>query len=78
MDYGNSKTTHRQQCTGRIKRVGGASLFVRDGILYSKRPDLNMLTNLIECVFVEIDKTVFHTSKNLILGMIGKNYIAIP
>ena len=52
------------------KRGGGVSLFVRDGILYSKRPDLNVLNDLIECVFVEVDKSVFQTPKNLVFGVI--------
>ena len=52
------------------KKGGGVSLFVRDGIMYSKRPDLNMLSDLIECVFVEVEKNVFKTTKNIIFGVI--------
>ena len=52
------------------KSGGGVSLFVRKEITYTKRPDLTFINNLIECVFIEVDKVMFNTPKNLILGVV--------
>lgn len=55
----------------RTDRVGGGvSILVKQGIAYKPRDDLSTVNNRIECVFIEIDKTVFSKSKNILIGVI--------
>ena len=52
------------------KRGGGVSIFVHESILFSMRPNLKLLNNLVEYVFVEVDKSVFKSKQNIIFGVI--------
>ena len=55
----------------RTNRIGGGvSLLIKDGIPYSDRNDLSIFNNNIESLFIEIDKTVFQTNKNVVIGII--------
>ena len=52
------------------KSGGGVSLFIRNGISYFTRQDLDKIDELIECIFIEVDKDIFSTTRNIILGVI--------
>ena len=45
---------------------GGVSIFVKEGIYYKERKDLNLITNFAECLFVEI---VVNRRRYLICGI---------
>ena len=45
---------------------GGVSIFIKEGIYYKERKDLNLITNFAECLFVEI---VVNRKKYLICGI---------
>ena len=49
---------------------GGVSLYVHNDISYSNRTDLNTMTDFVEAVFIEVDKSIFNTNKNVIFGTI--------
>ena len=51
------------------KAGGGISLFVKNGIEYYKRSDLQFTTPTMESLFSEIDKDVFKSSNNIIIGV---------
>ena len=60
-----SEHTHRTTRTG-----GGVSLFIRPGISYKIRKDLNFLEDYIETIFVEITSTSLNIEKNLVVGVV--------
>lgn len=59
------EATHRSN-----RRGGGVSLFIKNDISFTIRNDLNIFDTFAETVFVEIDKSVFSTDKNIIIGVI--------
>ena len=52
------------------KSGGGVSLFVRTDIQFQHRSDLSVLEDVIECVFIEIDKSIFQHKRNILVGVI--------
>ena len=63
--------TYNQEAVFRSdRRGGGVSLFIRNTIRYSQRNDLNMFSADAETVFIEVDKSVFKTEKNIVIGLI--------
>ena len=57
--------------TFRKKRMGGgASLIVRDGIMYKIREDLRFLEDCIETVFVEVSNSCLNIDKNVVIGCV--------
>ena len=55
----------------RTDRVGGGvSLLLKDNIPYTVREDLSAFNEHFETVFVEIDKHVFSTNANVVVGVI--------
>ena len=60
-----SEHTHRTERDG-----GGVSLFIKPGISYKIRKDLNFLEECIESIFVEITSTCLNIEKNLIVGVV--------
>ena len=49
-----------------LERGGGISIFVREGIEYKHRSDLDIVLQFLECCFIE---TSFNNKKYLIAGM---------
>ena len=49
---------------------GGVSLFIKSYIPFSERHDLNLLNEISETVFIQINKNVFGTPKDIIIGII--------
>ena len=49
---------------------GGVSLLIKDGISYNVIEDLSLIHTYMESLFVEIDASVFKTSKNILIGVI--------
>ena len=51
---------------------GGVSLFIDDAITFKERHDINIANDLMESVFIEIDKDQVSSNKNMIIGLIYK------
>ena len=49
---------------------GGVSLFIKSYIPFSERHDLNLLNEISETVSIQINKNVFGTPKDIIIGII--------
>ena len=49
---------------------GGVSLFIKNGINFNVREDLSVVSQHMECIFIEIEKSVFKTSKDVLVGVI--------
>ena len=55
----------------RSKRSGGGvSLFIKQQIAYKCRPDLSIVTDFMETLFVEIDKSAFNSNTHIICGVV--------
>ena len=52
------------------RRGGGVSIFIRDGIEYKLRPDLDIYNDAIETIFIEIEGKCVNSSKSQIVGCI--------
>ena len=52
------------------KKGGGVSIYVHNDIHYKRREDLSLPSKLYESVFIEIDKSIFCTNRNVIIGEI--------
>jgi hypothetical protein len=52
------------------QRGGGVTIFIRENIPYIKRDDLNIFGDECESVFIEIDKSIFSTEKNIVVGVL--------
>ena len=65
LDNYNHEAVHRSS-----RRGGGVSLFTKNNIPYTLRPDLNIFDSYAETLFIEVDKNVFSTDKNLIVGVL--------
>ena len=54
----------------KTKRGGGVSLLIRNHIPFISRNDLAYFDSEMESVFIEIDKSVFQSSSNIIIGVV--------
>jgi hypothetical protein len=52
------------------KRGGGVSLFIKTSIKYTVRDDLNIFEDDAESIFIEVDKSIFDTDRNIVVGLI--------
>ena len=52
------------------KRGGGVSLYIRDEISFATRNDLGFFDSEMESIFIEIDKDIFRTNSNIVIGLI--------
>ena len=67
---------HFSLCRPRIG--GGVSLFVRDSIHCITRDDLRILSDSIECLFIEIPRLEMNTLQNIIIGVVYRPPGACP
>ena len=51
-------------------RGGGVSFLIKHGITYKVKSDLQVFNDYMECIFIEIDKHVFSTRSNIIIGIV--------
>lgn len=58
-------SNHRKERVG-----GGVALLFKQDIPYIARPDLEISSRIIESLFIEVDKNIFKTNKNLLIGVI--------
>jgi exonuclease III len=65
IDGYTSVSKHRQNKSG-----GGVMLLIKNHIPYTVREDLSIFDEKIECIFVEIEKHVFQTEKNILVGLL--------
>ena len=52
------------------KNGGGVSLVVRSGLEYHLRPDLAVMSDVLESLFIEFDKEVINRNSNMIVGVL--------
>ena len=52
------------------KPGGGVGLFIAQKIEFTKRNDLSYFDDYIECISIEIERSVFCTSRNVIVTVI--------
>ena len=52
------------------KKGGGVSLHIQNGIPFILRNDLDYFDSEMETVFIEIDKCIFNTDSNIVIGII--------
>ena len=52
------------------KKGGGVSLHILQGITFTLRNDLDYFDSEMETVFIEIDKSVYNTCSNIVIGVI--------
>ena len=52
------------------RRGGGISLFIKDTIKYKERHDLDLVSDPTESIFIEIDKCLYKTDRNIIVGLL--------
>ena len=76
MSYDNVDTfsiegyTHEFLCREN-RRGGGVSIFISNKIPHYKiRDDLSIINDSYECIFIEVEKNVFQTSSNIIVGVL--------
>ena len=67
--YGIRGYTAEHNCR-ESRRGGGVSIYIKEHIEFSLREDLNQNDNIIESIFIEIDKDQFNKDKNIIVGVI--------
>ena len=53
-----------------VRRGGGVSIFVTDGLNFKKRNDLCLSTDHCECIFLEFAKSDVNYDKNVIVGVV--------
>ena len=52
------------------KRGGGVSIYILNMIPYKTRNKLSFSTHMLESVFIEVDKSIFKSKRNVIIGEI--------
>ena len=52
------------------RRGGGVSIYLKDSIEYFPRNDLSCQNNVMESVFIEVDKDQVNKNKNVVVGVI--------
>ena len=52
------------------KGGGGVSIFIKDDIKYKRRKDLDLMTDFAEAIFIQIDKDIFNTKKDILIATI--------
>ena len=52
------------------RKGGGVTIAVRNGIAFKVRSDLEFFDSEMESVFIEVEKSIFGTSSNLVIGVI--------
>ena len=57
---------HEQCIRSNKKRGGGTSVYIHNTVQYRRRDELAFPQNLYESVFIEVDKTIFNTNRNII------------
>ena len=62
--------SHVQCIRSNNKKGGGTSLYVHNNIHYKTREDLLFPKKLYESIFIEVDKSIFHSNRNIIIGEI--------
>ena len=55
-----------------IKKGGGSSLYIHNDMQYKNRNDLSLSKTHYESIFIEVDKALFNTNRNSIIGEIHK------
>ena len=52
------------------ERGGGVSIYILNTIPYKTRNKLSFSTHMLESVFIEVDKSIFKSKRNVIIGEI--------
>ena len=54
------------------KDRGVVALYIKTGVEYTERPDLEIDSRIAETLFIEINHSTFHTKKNNLIGLFYK------
>ena len=67
----NIPTYHPEQCVrSNNKKGGGTSVYINKDIQYKNRNDLSFPKQHYESIIIEVDKSIFNTNHNTIIGEI--------
>ena len=69
-DLLNMPGYEHEHCIRTNKRGGGVSIYLLDTIQYKTRHFLSFSTHMFESVFIEVDKSLFKSKRNVIIGEI--------
>ena len=61
----NCVDVHRSTRSG-----GGVAIFIKEGMPFTQRKELFKCTEHIECLFIEVDKSLLNLSKNIVVGVV--------
>ena len=61
----NMIENHRSEKSG-----GGVAICVKESIDYNSRADLGIFNDLVESIYIEIDRSQFNSEKNIVIGTI--------
>ena len=65
-----------EQCIRSNKKKGGwVSIYILNTLEYKIRNDLSLHKNTYESIFIEVDKSIFRSNRNVIIGEI---YVVYP
>ena len=59
---------HEQCIRSNKKKGGGTSLYIHNTIQYKIRKDLTLDKKQFESIFIEVDKAIFKTNRNVVIG----------
>ena len=61
-----------EHCIRSNKRGGGVNIYLLDTIQYTNRKKISLSTHMFESVFIEVDKSLFKSKRNVIIGEIDR------
>ena len=59
-----------EHCISSNNRGGGVSIYLLDTIQYKTRKNVSFSTHMFVSVFIEVDRSVFKSKRNIIIGEI--------
>ena len=66
-DISNYTCLHRYR---QNRKGGGVTITVRNGVAFKVRNDLEFVHSVTDSIFIEVEKNIFGTSSNLLIGVI--------
>ena len=64
---------NHELCIRSNKKGGGVSIYILNTIQYKVRKNLALPKHLFESIFIEVDKSLFTTKHNVIIGEIYRS-----
>ena len=67
-DLLNMQGYKHEHCIRSNNRGGGVNIYLLDTIQYKNRKNISLSTHMFESVFIEVDKSLFKSKRNVIIG----------